>query len=160
MSRIKFLIQLFVLAVILLWPLPVTAQDSEIDVTCLPNCYASETTLPGKSTPGDGTSLAPWIAKDDEEKLALRTAVSVAAKDEEISASLALITCDANGQNCSRILCEYDEDGLESCHAKASIPDVGVPLPFPYVLGGGVLFGVLLISSGLILRRRARRLNA
>jgi hypothetical protein len=82
------------------------------------------------------------------------TVVEVADGDD-YTGYLKLITC---REECAYVVYEYDETGDETAgEAEPGIPpEVGVPLPFPYILGGGVFLGVLLVGAGIILRRRTR----
>jgi hypothetical protein len=159
MSRVKSLFPLVVLALSLLWPFAAIAADGPDPTTCLPDCYASNTALAGTTTPRDGTNLAPWLAPTPEERQALRDAVKAAVQQEGDPGSLTIIICNAAG--CAYVLYEYAVDGTVKVSEQVPgiPPEVGVPLPVPYLLVGGVVLGVLLIVGGFILWRRARRLK-
>jgi hypothetical protein len=164
MSQLKCLVPLLALIATLLWPLPAMAADPTPD-TCLAEdgqCYASNSILDGTRTgyDADGTAMAPWLATTDQAMLNLRNAVSGALADDGYDgAFFAAIIC--SGGSCQTTWYEYDEDGEEvrSWTDPGIPPEVGVGLPLPYVLGGGALLGVLLLSIGVALRRRARRMS-
>jgi hypothetical protein len=154
MSRIKFLAPFLILAIALLWPLPVAAQDPS---TCLPNCYAYNK-APARS---DGTERFPWYwdKANDPNATGLRQLVGQAVKGKRNSGTLEVTDCsDANLTSCTATLYTYARDGSEAAHplGPVPVPIVGVPLPFPYILGGGILLGVLSVGTGVVLRRRAQ----
>ena len=163
MSRIKHLILPLVLIMALLLPLPVAAEDPTPD-TCLSQtskkCYASNQVLAGTDTEtdADGTAMAPWLAPTDQDMLDLRNAISEALDDNGYGEGpfyFAEIICYAGG-SCKTTWYEYDEDGEEVNRRTDSgiPPEVGVSLPFPYILGGGAFLGILLVGIGVFLRRR------
>jgi hypothetical protein len=163
MSRPKSLILPLALTIALLWSLQAAAKDPTPN-TCLEldgKCYASNQILPGTrtETDADGTAMAPWPATTDQEMLNLRNAVTNALDNNgygEEPFFFAQIICDAGG--CQTTWYKYDEEGQEIRHwADPGIPpEVGVSLPFPYILGGGAALGALLIGAGIVLRRKAR----
>jgi hypothetical protein len=166
MSRFKFFVPLCVLAVALLWTLPVAADD--VDPTkCLPNCYAKN----GVPEGGDGTKENPWNWEVDTKDIRedLRRAVAREVQDEGKSGfgSLTTVDCDEAG-NCTHDIHEYtfnEAPGAEVAAEKTVTgnpgdpTESGVPLPFPYLLVIGALLGVLLIGGGIVLRRRALQLG-
>jgi hypothetical protein len=105
--------------------------------------------------------MAPWLATTDQEILDLRNAVSDALADDGYDeAFFAVIIC--SGGSCQTTWYEYDEDGEEvrSWTDPNIPPEVGVGVPLPYLLGGAAILGLLLLASGIVLRRRARRLRS
>jgi hypothetical protein len=159
MSRIRHLASFLILVAVLLWPLTVAAQDPD-PITCLEldgKCYASNTVLPGTSTPGNGTITAPWLVDTDQDMQDLHDAISNALADDGYDGCfLAMIICKAG--DCQTTWYEYDEDGklVFPWWTEPGVPRIGVSLPFPYILGSGVILGALLLGIGIVLRRRAR----
>jgi hypothetical protein len=157
MSRFKFLVLLLIMTVTLIWPLSALAQNPD---TCFPECYVSNYRIPGTTDTQDGTNQSPWVAPTESERTALRQEVADYASDEGSPGSLTLITCSsAQATDCAYIVYEYDSEGSEHAQeAKPGIPpEVGVLVPFPYLLGGGLVLGVMLIGLGIVLRRRVLR---
>jgi hypothetical protein len=152
MSR-NVLVLVTVLAVVLLGPASVLAQDI---TQCYPECYASNILIPGTGTAEDGTNTDPFVLPTAAERLVLRQAMAAESAIDG-PGSLTLITCTSPSQ-CAYILYEY-EDGQEVAgEPQPGIPpEVGVKLPFPYLLGGGALVGVLLVGVGVVLWRKGRR---
>jgi len=163
MSRLGNLVLALALIVVLLWPLPAAAKDPTPD-TCLKldgKCYASNQVLAGTrtGTDADGTKMAPWLATTDQAMLDLRNAISDALADNGYGKGpffFIQVICDAG--MCKTTWYEYDKAGDEVRHwtEPGRPPEVGVPIPFPYVLGGGTLLGILLIGAGIVLRCKAR----
>jgi hypothetical protein len=163
MSRFKLVTLLCVVAVTLLLPRPVMAEDPD-PTTCLPNCYAKN----GISESGNGKKDAPWKAETIGERLALTKAVGQAVQEADEPGSLTIVVCDTF-RNCTQTVYKYtvnQDANATMANQTAGQPmpgdptTSGVPLPLPYLLGAGMLLGVLLIGSGITLRRRALRLNA
>ena len=167
MSRLRSLVLALALIVVLLWSLPAAAKDLTPN-TCLKQggkCYASNQVLAGTrtATDADGTAMAPWLATTDQAMLDLRNAVSEALEDNgygEGPFHFAQIICDVHG--CQTTWYKYNKEGQETKRwtVLGFPPEVGVPLPFPYVLGGGAVLGALLIGAGIALRRRARYVDS
>jgi hypothetical protein len=157
MFRAKFLLPALILLMILLQPIPAVAQDRDFSA-CLPKCYASDTVLTGTTSPGDGTSKAPWIAPTEAERSQLRQEMANAVVDSGRDGTLVLIICQGATQ-CAHALYDYDVEGKE--RAQEPIPgippEVGVNVPFFYILGGGATLGLLLVGGGVLLWLRARR---
>ena len=155
MSRfsLRFLVLFLVLTVTLLWPLSVFAQDPRPN-TCLPSCYAYNKALPE----GDGTEQSPWPTDDLS---GLRSKMAAAVQNTPpYYGTLYVTTCDdAQPPTCTAVLYTYDSDGNEESRemGEVPVPDVGVPIPFHYILGFGGLLAVLLVAAGLFLRRRAQQ---
>lgn len=178
MSKAAFSIALLVLLSFLLSPLPVAAQvpDPE-DIECLiyatqavPICFASDIVLDGYPTVGDGSADAPWVVpneddgvEDDDDRGDLRRNMARGAQLEGKIWDLKVILCH-NIPGCQHNWYRYTPsagDDLATENVQGSNipmlpPEVGVKLPFPYILGGGLLLGVVLVVTGVILRRRAR----
>jgi hypothetical protein len=157
MSRFKFLVSFLVVATTLIWPLSVLAQSPD---TCFPECYVSNHRIPGTTDAQDGTSRSPWVAPTESERTALRQDVAEYASDEGSPGSLTLITCSsAQATDCAYVVYEYDAEGNERAQEpKPGIPpEVGVLVPLPYLLGGGLVLGMGLIGLGIFLRRRVLR---
>jgi hypothetical protein len=72
-----------------------------------------------------------------------------------------LIICDS-AQQCAYTVYEYDENGQATAgEPNPGIPpEVGIPLPLPYILVAGVILGVLLVGGGVLLWHRAQRLSS
>jgi len=154
MFRIKFLALLSILAATLLWPLQAAAQAPDPNA-CLPDCYAYNKADPG----GNGTQGRPWGTTD---LAGLRQKMGSAVKGRRNYGALLVTNCDnAQPVKCTAILYTYLRDGSESSQSvgPVPVPSEGAPLPFPYVLGGTALLGVLLLGVGMTLRRRARNLK-
>ena len=153
MLRFRFVALLVVVALTLLWVVPVAAADPDPN-TCLPTCYAYNKGQEG----WNGTESFPWPSTD---VASLITAMKDAAKDKYDFATLEVITCnDANPPQCTAILHTFYRNGGDPTSVNLGtvpVPTVGTPLPFPYLLGGGLLVGTLLLGSGIVLGRRARR---
>jgi len=164
MSRVKLLVPLVVLALSLLWPLAAAAADFDPS-TCLEldgKCYAANEVLDdtNTATKADGTAMAPWLVITDEELDDVYAAVSEAVWSSYGNGYLALIICDAGGCQTTWYRFFY-EDGKQKTTQWTDPgvpPEVGVDLPVPYILAGGALLGVLLVGTGIILRRKAQRL--
>ena len=176
MSRVKLLVPLIVLALSLLWPLAAIAADGPDPITCLPDCYAYDYGAPGHTVPSspDGTVRRPWyidtpkMPESDHPETwvklnALRSEMGKAVKDRYYKASLLAIVCsDTQPPNCSATLYTYFRSGTEQFQTLdvVDVPEVGVPLPFSYILSGIALLGVLLVGTGVFLRRRTKHLKS
>ena len=166
MSR-KVWIPLFVLTLILTQSLSVFAADPD-PTQCLDEygkCYVSNTIHAGTNPDiENGTTTSPWIITDTDDENATqpyRDAVSEAVYGGDYDrGALAVIVCDSSG--CTTTWYEYyiDDDGEEATRTwtePTAPPEVGVNVPFSYLLGGGAFLGVLLIGAGVLLQVRARR---
>ena len=155
MSR-KVWIPLFVLVLSLLWSLP-TAADGPDPNTCLPSCYAYNRAPQG----GSGTQWSPWYWDKGADQAAsdLRELVGAAVKGRRNSGTLEVIDCTADLTNCTATVYTYTRSGNETSESigPVPVPDVGVSVPFHYLLGGGAFLGALLVIAGIVLVRRARR---
>jgi hypothetical protein len=148
MSRIKFAVLFLILAMTLLWPAPVAAQDP---YTCLPACFAYNKARPG----GNGTQNTPWIWDGSDTLVSL---VRDAVKDRLNKGTLELVSCtDEQPMSCTATLYTFYRDGTEDSKVleDVPVPETGVALPFPYLLGGGTLLGVMLVATGIVLWRKA-----
>lgn len=163
MSRVKRFSPLLVLVVALTWPLMTAAQDP---TTCLEadgKCYVTNAPYLSPSPPRNGTSRAPWLVEgpnQDQDILDLRNTISEALSSNGYEgAFLAVIICQES--SCQTTWYEYDRSGEEVDHKiEPGIPaELGVPLPFPFILVGGACLGTLLVGTGILLRRRARLLD-
>ena len=152
---------LFVLAATLLWPQPVAAQDPDPN-TCLPACYAYNYPNPSEiPSTRDGTERLPWLwdKTSDPNANSLRQKVEDAVKHKRDSGTLLVIDCTGESLSCTATLYTFRRDGTQRSEDQGPVPvpDVGVPLPFHYILVGILLLGILLIGAGVVLRRRTRR---
>jgi hypothetical protein len=153
MSRIKWLALFFTLVMALLWPLPAAAQNPD---TCLPACFAYNKAR----AEGNGTENAPWYwdKANDPGATTLRQLVGQAVQGRRNFGTLQVIDCnDVQPSACTATLYTYTRSGAETSVplGPVPVPKNGVSLPFPYVLGGGTLLGVMLVATGIVLRRRA-----
>jgi hypothetical protein len=159
MSRIKFPALLIVLAMTLLWPLPVAAQDPDPN-TCLPSCYAYNGASPG----GNGTENYPWLwdKANDPDASDLRQKMRAAVENKRNLGTLLVIDCEGSPLACTAISYTYARNGNETSQdvGPVPVPPGGVSLPFPYVLAGVALLAIVLIIAGFILRRRIRHLGS
>ena len=155
MSRFKFLVLLFLMAITFVWPATAAAQDPS---TCLPACFAYNL----GSSDGDGTEMNPWFwdKVNDPDALLLRTAMLEAVEGRRSYGALQVTDCnDADPPQCTATLYIYDRRGNETSQdlGEVSVPDVGVPLPFFYILIFGALLAAVLIAVGLMVRHRGQQ---
>lgn len=158
MLRLRFLVLFVVVALALSWVKPVVADDIPDPKTCLPTCFVANQVLAGTNTPGSGTAKAPWVISSETDRTKLRTETFVnSVVISGTAASLTAVVCDNAG--CAYTVYNYDATGkITAGEPKPGIPpEIGVPLPFPYLLGGGLVLGAVLIGTGVVLRRRVRR---
>lgn len=170
MSKTVCSIALLVLLAFLVGPLLVAAQVPDPDdIECLtygtqavPICFASDIPLDGSPAVGDGSASEPWIVPDENDRADLRDNVARAVQLEGEIWDLKIIFCDgipgcqynwyrytpSDGDLATETVKGSNEPGLP--------PEVGVEIPFPYILGGGLLLGTVLVVAGVILRHRAR----
>lgn len=151
----------FVLVVVLLagllWPTIVLAQNPN---TCLPSCYAWNQAPAG----GNGTAMSPWRwnKSADPDASSLRNLVLNAVQGKRNSGTLEVIDCNnARPPKCTATLYSYTRAGGKAVTdvGEVPVPEVGVPIPFHYILGLGGLGALLLIGAGFILRRKTRQLT-
>jgi hypothetical protein len=155
MSR-KALALSLVLVAGLLWPVAVLAANPNPN-TCLPTCYAWNQAPSG----GNGTRMSPWRwdKASDPNALKLRDPVKAAVKGSKyMFGTLQVIDCnDAKPPQCVATLYTVNRAGewAQMDLGPVPVPEVGVPLPFHYILGLVALVALLLVGAGLLLRRRA-----
>lgn len=156
MFRFKFQAMLVALAIFFLWPSIAAAADPN-PRDCNYNCYAYNRA----SFSGDGTEETPWLwdKANDPYASRLRTIMGQAVRGKRSRGYLNVTDCTGADQDqCKATLYIYDRNGNETSQVGiVSIPDVGVPLPFHFILIFGALLAVLLVAGGLFLRRRTQQ---
>jgi hypothetical protein len=158
-----------VLVVALLWPVVAAAKDLTPD-TCLSDggmCFAGTHIFDNTTTETDpdGTAMGPWLVPRDGEADELRNnMVAFLQNPAHLYGDgpfyFAFIKCRGENEEfeCETLWWEYDSQGelLDRWEDPGVPPVVGVDVPFSYLMGGGVLAGVLLLGIGVVIRRRAR----
>jgi hypothetical protein len=165
MYKKVFFVSALVVASLALGIAVAAAQLPDVDdIDCLPDCYASDKPLKDRPSVGDGFYKAPWVLPDSSDRDTLRDRMKQAVQIEGDVAVLRLTLCEGKPK-C--VWYEYtytprasgnearEEITVEEAPGEA--PKVGVNLPFPYLLGGGLVLGVALVTTGVVLRQRAGR---
>lgn len=168
MSRIKTLLPLITLAALLLWPAIVLADDLTPD-TCLSldgMCYAANVVLDGTDslTNPDGTAMAPWLTPRDGTFTDFRNKITTALQTAGHPYGdgpfyyIAILCEEPTYEPCSTHYIEYDGNGQKTGDwtDPGIPPEVGVELPFSFLLGGGAVLGGLLLGVGIVLQRKAK----
>lgn len=166
MSKKRFFVVFVVLVGLLLSATPAFAQvpDAEDVADCLFDCYASNIPLDGKPRTGNGSYEKPWVVPEDDVDLLLDAMLEGVEMygDPDVPSILRITFCE-------RANCTWDEwtfavdenDGelraTRTVTEKPGVaPRVGVDLPFLFILVGGLVLGVILVLTGVALRRQAR----
>jgi hypothetical protein len=163
MSRIKFVLIVVVLFVIAIGVLPASAASPN-PATCQYNCYASNY----GSANGNGTlnqgQLWYYNSVTDPDAVSLRTLMRNAVMTQHPAGGTLTVYKCTSGQatTCPGVKYAYTANGTETATQLGNlpIPTTGVPVPASYLLLGGVALAAVLLSVGLALRARARRVAA
>lgn len=151
----KALVLSVVLVAGLVWPAAVLAQNPN---TCLPTCYAWNHAL----SDGNGTAQSPWLWETEDDVDDLVDLMIAAVQGRRNFGTLQVIECsDANPDQCVATLFTFTRAGGEPVITDLGVvpvPEVGVPLPFYYILIFAAIVAVLLVGVGVLMRRRAHQM--
>ena len=170
MSRLKLLAPSLVLAATLMWVLPALAENPTPCLTSADKtCAATNNQNLGAGKTRNGTLEAPWLAVSSDQMAARLGDVRNGLAAGNYAAGsyfFAEISCPSSTTtyyaSCSTTWFEMDNKGniIKLSSQPGVPPKTGVDVPMPYLLAGGALLAVALITAGLVQRRRAQRVVA